>query len=157
MVNNRSIEGTPAMKLKARGWGRNMGNTTVADIDLTELRVRRESSKPVSFGNPGLFDVDEEVSVAWGKTLHLGGDYRLQVDFSYDEIAKMFRAAFGSKLTAETLEKCGLTLSDELQKSALSKVKMSDLTLADFAKLVTPAAEEAPAEMPAVVPFRRRI
>jgi hypothetical protein len=155
MVNNRSIEGTPAMQLKARGWGRNMGNTTIADIDLSELRVRREPNKPVQFSSPGIFDVDGEISVAWGKTLHLGGDYRLQVDFSYDEIAKMFRAAFGSKLTAETLEKCGLTLSDELQKSALSKVKMSDLTLADFAKLVTPI-EEAPAETPAVVPFRRR-
>lgn len=143
------------MQLKARGWGRNMGNTTIADIDLSGLRVRRERNKPVQFSNPGIFDVDGEISVAWAKTLHLGGDYRLQVDFSYDEIAKMFRAAFGSKLTAETLEKCGLTLSDELQKSALSKVKMSDLTLADLAKLVTPT-EEAPAEAPAVVPFRRR-
>jgi hypothetical protein len=147
------------MQLKARGWGRNMGTTTIANIDLSELRVRREPNKPVGFGSPGIFDVSGEISVAWGKTLHLGGDYRLQVDFSYDEVAKMFRAAFGSKLTTETLERCGLTLSDELQKSALSKVKMSDLTLADFAKLVTPApAEEAPpAETPAVVPFRRRI
>jgi hypothetical protein len=144
------------MQLKARGWGRNMGSTTIADIDLSELKVRRESNKPVGFSNPGIFDVDGEISVAWGKTLHLGGDYRLQVDFSYDEIAKMFRASFGSKLTAETLERCGLTLSDELQKSALSKVKVSDLTLADLAKLVTPS-EGAPAETPAVVPFRRRV
>jgi hypothetical protein len=146
------------MKLKARGWGRNMGNTTIADIDLTELRTRRESNKPVGFGSPGLFDVDGEISVAWGKTLHLGGDYRLQVDFSYDEIAKMFRAAFGSKLTPEILERCGLTLSEELQKSALGKVKMSDMTLADFAKMLQPSEETpAGAETPAVVPFRRRI
>jgi hypothetical protein len=144
------------MQLKARGWGRNMGNTTIADIDLGDLRIRREPGKPVGFSSPGIFDVDGEISVAWGKTLHLGGDYRLQVDFSYDEIAKMFRAAFGSELTPQILEKCGLTLSDELQKSALSKVKVTDLTLGDLAKLVTPA-EEAPVEAPAVVPFRRRI
>jgi hypothetical protein len=144
------------MQLKARGWGRNMGNTTIADIDLSEMKVRREPNKPIGFSSPGIFDVDGEVSVAWGKTLHLGGDYRLQVDFSYDEVAKMFRAAFGSKLTPEILEKCGLALSDELQKSALSKVKVTDLTLGDLAKLVTPA-EEAPAATPAVVPFRRRI
>jgi hypothetical protein len=144
------------MQLKARGWNRNMGSTTIADIDLNELRVRRDSNKPVGFSSPGIFDVDGEVSVAWGKTLHLGGDYRLQVDFSYDEVAKMFRAAFGSELTPEILERCGLTLSDELQKSALSKVKVTDLTLGDLAKLVTPG-EEAPVETPAVVPFRRRI
>lgn len=144
------------MQLKARGWGRNMGNTTIADIDLGELEVRRESNKPVSFGSPGFFDTDGEISVAWGKTLHLGGDYRLQVDFSYNEVAKMFRAAFGSRLTPEILEKCGLTLSDELQKSALSKFKVSDLTLGDLAKMVAPAAEEEPTETPAVVQFRRR-
>jgi hypothetical protein len=143
------------MKLKARGWGRNMGIKTIADIDLSELGVRRESNKPVGFNRPGIFDVDGEISVAWHKTLHLGGDYRMQVDFSYDEVAKMFRAAFGSKLTPEILEKCGLTLSDQLQKLALSKVKVTDLTLGDLAKLVTPA-EEVSVEPPAVVPFRRR-
>jgi len=146
------------MKLKARGWGRNMGNTTIADIDVGELKVRREANKPVSFGSPGFFDVDGEISIAWGKTMHLGGDYRLQVDYSYDEVAKMFRAAFGSRLTPEILERCGLTLSDELQKAALSKVKVADLTLGDLAKMVAPPAEEAPAaETPAVVPFRRRV
>ncbi|WP_315731223.1 MULTISPECIES: hypothetical protein [unclassified Bradyrhizobium] len=144
------------MQLKARGWGRNMGNTTIADIDLIELKVRREPNKPVNFHSPGLFDVSGEISVAWGKTLHLGGDYRLQADFSYDEVAKMFRAAFGSRLTPEILERCGLTLSDELQKAALSKVKVADLTLGDLAKIVTPA-QEGPTETPAVVPFRRYV
>jgi hypothetical protein len=67
----------------------------------------------------------------------------------------MFRAAFGSELTAGILERCGLTLSDELQKAALSKVEVTDLTLGDLAKLVTPA-EEAPVETPGVVPFHRR-
>ena len=65
----------------------------------------------------------------------------------------MFRAGFGSKLTPAILERCGLTLSDELQKSALSNVKVTDPTLGDLAKLVTPA-EEPPVETPAVVPFR---
>jgi hypothetical protein len=143
------------MQLKARGWGRDMGNTTIADIDFSELRVSREPTKTIGFSRPGFFDVNGEVSVAWGKTLRFGGDYRLQVDFSYDEVAKMFRAAFGSELTPQILERCGLTLSDELQKSALSKVKVTDLTLGDLAKLVTPA-EEAPVETP-VVSFRRRI
>ena len=145
------------MELKARGWSRNMGETTIADINLGELKVRREPNKPIHFNNPGFFDVSGEISIAWGKTLHLGGDYRLQVDFSYNEIAKMFRAAFGSTLTPEILEQCGLTLSDELKKSALSKVKVTDLTLGDLAKMVAPSSEETPAETPAVVPFRRRI
>ncbi|AND90228.1 hypothetical protein [Bradyrhizobium diazoefficiens] len=145
------------MELKARGWGRNMGNTTIADINLGELKVRREANKPVHFDNPALFDVNGEISIAWGKKLHLGGDYRLQMDFSYAEVAKMFRAAFGSKLTPEILEQCGLTLSDDLQKSALSKVKVADLTLGDLAKMVMPAAEEASTETPEVVPFRRRL
>ncbi len=142
------------MQITARGWGRDMGCNEVANFDLSELKVSRQPEKRVWFNSPGLFDVAGEISVAWGKKLTLGGSYRLQVDFSYDEVAKMFRAAFGSMLTPEILARCGLTLSDELQKSALSKVKVSDLTLGDLAKMVTPA-EEAPATTSEVVRLRR--
>jgi hypothetical protein len=143
------------MKINARGWGRNMGNTDLADFDLTDRPIRREENKPVKWNDPGLFSTGGEVSIAWGKTMHLGGDYRVQIDFSHDEVAQMFKAAFGSQITADVLEKCGLTLSPELRKSALSKVKVADLTLGDLAKMVTPEMEE-PKEMPAVVPFIRR-
>jgi hypothetical protein len=143
------------MKIKARGWRRNMGTTDLADFDLADRPIRQEENKPVNWNMPGLFSTGGEVSIAWGKKMHLGGDYRMQIDFSHDEVAQMFRAAFGSQVTADILEKCGLTLSPELQKSALAKVKVADLTLGDLAKMVTHEKEE-PTQKPAVVPFIRR-
>jgi hypothetical protein len=74
MADNRSTEGTPAMQLRARGWGRNMGNTTIADIDLRELRVSRDSNTSIGVSSPGFFDMNGKVSIPWGNTLRLGGD-----------------------------------------------------------------------------------
>ena len=133
------------MKIVARGWSRNMGNTVIADIPLSGMTINRKSlNKGIHWNTPGLFDDWSGTSVAWGQDLRLTGSYRLQLDFSSLDVIKLFKARFGSELTPELLERHGFTVSPEFEKAVLSKVKLTDVTLGDLVKMAAANTDEAP-------------
>src|SRR4051812_22822392 len=109
-----------ALRVHAQGWNRNAGDTTFADFDLTARKFHESQHPYVDWRNPGVYSLNGNVSVAWVKGMRFSGDYRIQIDFTAEEIAAMFRGAFGSEVTSEVLEKCGLTLSPNLKRTALA-------------------------------------
>ena len=152
------------MKVTARGWGRDMGENVIADVDLTETAVTRDPSRTISFGNdPVVFRTGDGVSIDWGKRVILSGRYRWEVHLTTEEIMRLFRAKVGSELNVDLLDEHGFTVSEDLQKKILGSIKLADLTIGDLAKLgaASPRASSLetsePASQPApITPFRRR-
>lgn len=153
------------MKITARGWSRNMGNTEIASIELSELGINRRSEyRSVGWNRPGLFDGMIRTFVAWGKDLRLTGSYRLEAEFSNSDILQLFKARFGSELSVSLLEEDGFTVSPEFEKAILSKVKLADVTLGDLMKMGVATSEDAPPEEKTAAPkpvgvglFRRNL
>jgi hypothetical protein len=146
------------MDITLRGWNRDMGKTLVADHDLAEMRVSRDPNKTIGWDRPGLFKSFGEVSVAWKQKLHKTGNFRMQVNFTRSDAAKIFKAMFGSELDAEVLEQYGFTLSDDVKKKVLGEIKLADLTIGELAGLSVPSkpAQTETEPTPATVrPFRR--
>ena len=147
------------MKVTARGWNRNMGENVIGDHVLTELPVRRDPSQSLNRSKPTIFKSFGEVSVQWVQTLRYTGDYRVEVNLTRSDVVRLFKAIFGSELDVDLLDEHGFTVSPELQRSLIGKIKLADLTIGDLAGLSTPSTKEAePEETPATVrPFLRRV
>ena len=130
------------MKLSARGWGRDMGPTEIMDDhSLSELGVSEEGGSFYKNGTPAVFQSFFGVAVSWHRKLRLTGDYRLDLVLTYEDITMLFKAAFGEEITPSMLRRYGLKLSPELDKAALAKIKLGDLTLAELAALMKPTEE----------------
>jgi hypothetical protein len=148
------------MKVSARGWGRDMGEKVLGNHFLLTMKLKTDGTtyrdEPVLYKNPGT------VEVAWFQTMKLTGDYRMEVEFTRNDIMKLFKCMFGSELQQNLIEEWGLTFSPEVTKAILRTVKLSDLTLGDLAAMNTapqseePAATEKAAEPTKVTPFLRR-
>jgi hypothetical protein len=148
------------MKVTARGWGRDMGETVIADVDLTEAAVRRDPDRTISFGqDPIVFRKPiGGVSVDWGSRVTMGGKYRWEIQLNTDEIIRLFKLKLGSELDVDLLDDHGFTVSDDLKKRMIGSIKLADLTIGDLAKLSSTPAEEEETPTPATVtPFRRRV
>lgn len=145
------------MKLSTRGWGRDMGTRELVDLDLSGMPLNRDPHQTIWSHRPGIFRTDFRVNVAWKQELNKTGNYRMEASFTSGDVARLFRAMFGTEVDADTLERCGLTLSADLKKQVLSEIKLADLTLGDLAGLT--GKEEKPVEEPAPKPqprlFRR--
>jgi len=148
------------MKVTARGWGRNMGDNVIADVDLTEAAVTRDPNRKITFDNdPVVFRTGSGVNIDWGKRVNLGGKYRWEFELTTDEIIRLFRAKVGSELGVDLLDQHGFTVSEDLQKKILAGIKLADLTIGDLAKLgaASPSSAAEPTSQPApITPFRRR-
>lgn len=150
------------MKVTARGWARNMGDTIIADVDLTEAAVRRDPDRNIRFGaDPVVFKKPlGDVSIDWATRVTMGGKYRFEIQLSTDEIIRLFKLKLGSKLDVDLLDDHGFSVSDDLKKRMIGSIKLADLTIGDLAKLTsTPSAEEeaeAVSSPATVTPFRRR-
>ncbi|OPF96106.1 hypothetical protein I8G32_04677 [Rhodopseudomonas palustris] len=143
------------MDVKVRGWHRDMGTHKIASHDLSDFRISDDAKKNIRWSAPGLFRQYGEVSVAWGQTLKFTGDYRMQIDFTQDDIFKLMKASYGRELDVDLLDK-GFTVSEALKKKILSEIKLTDLTLGDL--LGTASPQTAPQQQTGTVrPFRRRI
>jgi hypothetical protein len=149
-----------SMKVTARGWGRNMGDNVIADVDLAEASVSRDPNRRISFDkDPTVFRTGEGVNIDWGKRVNLGGRYRWEVELTTDEIIYLFRMKVGAVLDVDLLEHHGFSVSEELQKKMLSSIKLADLTIGDLAKLgaAAPSEQPEPAPIPKINPFRGRL
>jgi hypothetical protein len=148
------------MKVTARGWGRNMGDNVIADVDLTEASVTRDPNRLINFDkDPTIFRTGEGVNIDWGKRVNLGGRYRWEVELTTEEIIHLFRTKVGSELGVDLLEQHGFSVSEALKKRVLGSIKLADLTIGDLAKLgaTAPSEQPKPASAPGITPFRRRL
>lgn len=146
------------MDVKARGWNRNMGTHKIASHDLSDFRISDDPGKTIRWSSPGIFRSYGDVSVAWGQTLKFAGDYRLQIDFTQDDVLKLMKASYGRELDIDLLDK-GFTISEALRKRILSEIKLADLTIGDLAKLGAAPSEPATQQQTGRVRplFRRRV
>jgi hypothetical protein len=83
--------------------------------------------------------------VRWGKELHLTGNYLMKLELTRDDVVQLFKASFGTELDVDLIERHGFTVSNELSRAVLRKVKLADLTLGDLASIATASAESEPA------------
>jgi len=65
------------------------------------------------------------------------------MELSRGDIVKLFKAAYGEELTPAIVAQCRFKLSPEFEKTALGKVKLGELTLAELASLMKPAESRA--------------
>ncbi len=151
------------MKITARGWGRDMGENVIGNPFLLSTEYRERGS--LRWDETIIYRGGLGITVSWSQDLRLSGSYRMDVHFSPDDIMRLFKCYFGSELQKRPVERYGLTFSDEVVESMLSKVKLTDMTLGDLMKAMnadkaagepTASEEAAPPETPNVTPFRRR-
>lgn len=65
----------------------------------------------------------------------------MDLELSHEDIVKLFKALFGDEITPMILDLYKLKVSSEIEKAALSRVKLGDLTLADLASIMKPSKE----------------
>jgi len=100
--------------------------------------------------------------VGWFRELRMMGNYRMDIEFSNEDILRLFKLRFGTELKEWLVDDEGFTISPELTKRALRTVKLSDVTLADLAAMQEgprnePATAEKLVEKSNVATFRRRV
>jgi hypothetical protein len=132
------------MKISGRGWARDMGTTIFIEQDLVELNIDQDPHRRVWRGGPGLFASFGRVFLAWRQSLRHIGNYRMEIEFSTDDILRLFKARFGKKLEPWLLDEHGFTVSDDFKERVLSTVKLSDVTLGQLV-----AMSASPSEKPA--------
>lgn len=83
------------MRIKANGLARNMGDNNLGVIELSEITIGRDGG---------------DLVIDWDQRLSLNGNYRLSLGLSKSDIAALFMAAFGRRLSPEILEDLGFSL-----------------------------------------------
>jgi len=124
------------MKITVRGWNRDMGETVIADHPLQAVEYRYDDTRAY-YNKPVLYWQSSvaPMTVAWFQPMKLTGNYRMEIRFTRDDVMQLFKYFFlygGSQIDLDLVEEYGLTLSPELVKSILKKVKLPDLTLGDL-------------------------
>ena len=148
------------MKITVRGWSRDMGTKVVADHNLAEISMSSDRSRSIGRDRPGIFTSFEGLFVAWFQQLRHIGDYRMQIEFSDEDVVRLFKARFGSELRPWLIDDDGFTVSPEFTKRVLRSVKLSDVTLGDLAAMSVsspdqPATADKLVEDANVVTLRR--
>jgi len=149
------------MKISVRGWGRDMGETVIANHFL--LTTEYNDDGTAYRDKPVLYKRGLGIIVAWFQSLKLTGNYRMQVELTKTDVMRLFKRLFGSEIQLSLVEEYGLTFSPEVAKSILKTVKLTDLTVGDLVEMNAAAPTDKPAtaeklvEHTNVKPFIRRI
>ena len=133
------------MKVSLRGWNRDMGKNALTDVDLTEIRPLRDTSKTVSWDGVSIFKGFGEIGIHWRQKMSYTGNYRMEVNFDTSEIVHLFKAWNGTVLDVDLIDDHGFTVSDELRKRLLGEIKLADLTIGDLAGIAS-KKEDKPKE-----------
>lgn len=149
------------MQVSANGWGRNMGEIALGSIDLWEKPLNRDERRWMNYGASELYWSARGPEVHWCQKVKMTGDYRIRIKFSNLDVIRLLRASYGTQLDVDLIEKYGFTVSPELEKAILKKVKLTNLTLGDLVAM-SKTDQEEPATADALVsgdnvtPFKRR-
>jgi hypothetical protein len=124
-----------------------MGKNTLANIDLSEIKVSRDPHKTVQWNGASIFKSIGEISVHWRQKMSYTGNYRIEVNFTSSDVVHLFRAWNGKELDVDLIDNHGFTISPQLKKRILSEIKLADLTIGDLAGLgASPTKEQPKAE-----------
>jgi hypothetical protein len=148
------------MKITARGWGRNMGTNTLGDISVSEMRLSKDQNQYLHWNTHALFSTYPNVEVHWTQDIRLTGSYRMEIHFTRAEIVRLLKATMGTELDVDLVEQYGFTISPELTKAILSKVRLTDITVGDLVTMSSAASKTEPvaAEKPVESkPFLRKV
>jgi hypothetical protein len=129
------------MKITARGWSRDMGTKVIAEYNLNDVEVSRDQQRSIRRNKPGIFTGFGKIVIAWFQQLRHMGDYRMEIEFSNEDVLRLFKSRFGTELREWLVDDEGFTISPELTKRALRTVKLSQVTLADLAAMNINATE----------------
>jgi hypothetical protein len=137
-----------------------MGTKVIADLNLNEIAWKDDRTRAVGRDTPGVFTSFGRTFVAWFQQLRHMGEYRMEIEFSNEDILRLFKLRFGTELREWLVDDEGFTISEELTKRALRTVKLTELTLADLAAMTAiseePAKAENRVETAKVTPILRR-
>jgi hypothetical protein len=136
------------MEITAHGWNRNMGETQLVNIDVSELSLSKDENKNITWQKPGLFASSRHgaffgVEIHLTKEIKMTGSYRLKVKLTRSDILCLFRTVFGDELKVSLIEEHGFTVSAELTKAMLKTVKLTDLTLGELMDMNKQSAKGA--------------
>lgn len=137
------------MRVTARGWSRNMGTTEIADISVSDLKLKRDERKNLHWGSSALFCSSPQygpflgVEIHWSKEMKMTGSYRMELKLTRSDILHLFRTVFGDELKVSLIEEHGFTVSPDLTKAMLKTVKLTDLTLGELLDMNDKAAKNA--------------
>ena len=111
------------MQITVRGWGRDMGETTIIEQDLTELKLNKDERRTVYPNRPPeLFRLRwSNVALHWFQKLRLTGNYRMELELSEADVLRLLKASYGTVLGADLIERYGFELSPELEKPRCGK------------------------------------
>jgi hypothetical protein len=121
-----------AVRLIGRGWGRNMGTKTIADIDINNTDRSHSWDNAISWNRKKYKITEDGIEFSWGDALQIAGRYMLWLEISKTETLRLFKRLFGKKFTREELEKIGivvtgLTPTNEELESSIKNIKVSEL------------------------------
>jgi hypothetical protein len=138
------------MQITARGWGRDMGTNVIGDIPVSEMRLSKDQNQYLHWNSHALFSTGPYVEVHWTRDIRMTGSYRMEIHFTRADIVRLLTATMGTELDVDLIDQYGFTVSPELTRAILSKVKLTDITVGDLVKMTDgasktePAAEEKP-------------
>jgi hypothetical protein len=119
------------MKITLRGWSRDMGKHPLIEWDLSSIEEANHDPEHWTPCDPTIFQQPTELLIQWQQELRYVGNYRMRIQLSDDDILRLFRTRFGTKLKLSLVEK-GFEVSPELTKHIFRTVKLSEVTLDDL-------------------------
>lgn len=123
------------MKITATGWRRNMGPNNLGSIDIATAQVEPADSRwPRSV--PSIRAEGDGLTIGWSKSLRLSGDYEIVMEFSKQEVARLFRLIFGDELTEELLKEAGLSIASMRPSGPELHGAIRDMTIGEFMSAV---------------------
>jgi hypothetical protein len=134
------------MKITMRGWARDMGEKEIIDLDLKSISKTYDprGHRTIYKNKPGIFTSVGRIFISWFQKLQHSGNYRMEIEFSNEDVLHLFKSKFGTELRPWLLDDENFTLSPELTKLALRTIKLSDVTLGDLAAMQGASGDEAP-------------
>jgi hypothetical protein len=122
------------MHMTATGWARNMGPWQLLNQSLADAKVTSGNSSHYVNMNTASIHVnhDNGIQIGWGQNLTLGGQFRILVKFTKDEIIQLFKLTVGETLSPEVITETGLAIDD-----AVVRDRMRAMTVAQLIDLMT--------------------
>lgn len=132
------------MYIKACGWDRYMGDKLIGDINLNDASVEYDSPSMDAYIDKAAVYVRYDIgdlNIVWRKKLQLTGAYRLDLNLSREEIARLFKLAFGNELTVSKLNELGITVADASPTHDQIREAIRQVRLGEFIDIVSSGKE----------------
>lgn len=104
------------MKVTATGFRRNMGANVLNDVPISSVKKYSADELEIYMNETRCGVSDSGLSIVWGKSVTLNGDYSMEIFLSKSDVVSLFKKCFGSILDAELMGRANFTLSPEYKR-----------------------------------------